>query len=263
MELSRALHGVARCCRRRQRGEGQPGLGSPDARRLTPHLCDTPKCSQTLPTVLQGANLPPINNPQDGAAAGGGRIIFANEVTNKGSVFKINNSSHNSRAKEPNTPVKGLAGNLNRHFCKEDLQMTKTCTRWSTSLIIRETQMQTTVRHHLTPVRSHHQKSINSKFWRGCGEKGTLLLEIHPNCISKRYITKTWEQHKCPLTDEWIKEDVVHIYKYIQRSTTQPTKQNKMRPFAATCMDLEIIILSEVCQTDRQISVYICRITYA
>ena len=59
-------------------------------------------------------------------------------------------------------------------------------------------------------------------------------------------IAKTWKQPKCPLTDEWIKMWYIHTMEYYP-----VIKKNKIMPFAATWMQLEIIILSRVSQKEK------------
>uniref|UniRef100_A0A8D0W959 DUF1725 domain-containing protein n=1 Tax=Sus scrofa TaxID=9823 RepID=A0A8D0W959_PIG len=60
-------------------------------------------------------------------------------------------------------------------------------------------------------------------------------------------ITKTWKQPKCPLTDDWIKK-IWYIY---TMEYSPAIKKNNIMPFAATWMEPETLILSEVSKKEK------------
>jgi hypothetical protein len=97
-------------------------------------------------------------------------MIFINPTSNRGLISNIYQELKKLDFWEPNN----LWGTeLNKEFSTEEYQMAEKC---STSLVIREMQIKTTLRFYLTPVRMAKIKnSSDSRCWQGWGERGTFL----------------------------------------------------------------------------------------
>jgi len=103
--------------------------------------------------------------------------IFTYPKSDKGLISNIYKELKRVDSRKSNNLIKKWGSELNKEFSPKGYQREeKHLKKCSTSLIIREIQIKTTLIFHLTPIRMAKIKnSGDSRCCQGCGERGTLL----------------------------------------------------------------------------------------
>ena len=102
---------------------------------------------------------------------------FAIYPSDEGLISRIYKELKQIYKKKTNKPIQKWAKDMNRYFTKEDIyEVNKHMKKCSSSLVIREMEIKTTLRYHLRPVKMVFIKKFgDNRCWRGCREIETLL----------------------------------------------------------------------------------------
>ena len=137
--------------------------------------------------------------------------VFAKKVTDKGLISNIYKWLMQLTNKNTNNPIKTWVQDLNRHFSKGDIQITKNHNKNTQHTNYQRNANQNNNKPSHQPEWPSSKNPTNSKCWRECGERGTLL-----HCWECKLVQLLWRVLK-KLKTELPYDPAIHSWTHIQR----------------------------------------------